>query len=212
MPEYRTPLPGILAALLEGAVNRILSMDDGSPKRLHRLAGRLLQLDIEGVGITLYFAFTERRVNVTIRSKIEADTVVSGSAAALFSMAAPEGVGTWGTGDSRVTITGDANLARDLERLFSQLDPDWEGSLSRLFGDVWGHQVASGLRSGAKRARETAGSASEMVDEYINSGRGPVVHANEFSEFSQAVGDIGTSANRIEKQLEKLERSREESE
>lgn len=212
MPEYRTPLPGILAALLEGAVNRILSMDDGSPERLQRLAGRLLQLDIEGIGITLYFAFTERRVNVTIRSETEADTVISGSPAALFSMAAPEGAGNWGTGDSRVNITGDANLARDLERLFSQLDPDWEGSLSRLFGDVWGHQVASGLRSGAKRARETAGSASEMVDEYINSGRGPVVNANEFSEFSQAVGDIGAAANRIEEQLEKLERSREESE
>lgn len=212
MPEYRTPLPGILAALLEGAVNRILSMDDSSPERLQRLAGRLLQLDIEGIGITLYFAFTERRVNVSIRSAAEPDTVISGSPVALFSMAAPEGAGNWGTGDSRVNITGDANLARDLERLFSQLDPDWEGSLSRLFGDVWGHQVAAGLRSGAKHARETAGNASEMVDEYVNDGRGPVVHAGEFSEFSRAVDETGAAADRIEQQLENLGRSREETE
>ena len=82
--------------------------------------------------------------------------VISGSPAALFTMAAPEGLGDWGSEGSRVTITGDANLARDLERLFSQLDPDWEGSLSRVFGDVWGHQVAAGIRTGAGQARQAA--------------------------------------------------------
>ena len=53
MADYRTPLPGILAALLEGAVNRVLALDERSPGRLRRLSGRTLQLDIEGLGITL---------------------------------------------------------------------------------------------------------------------------------------------------------------
>jgi ubiquinone biosynthesis protein UbiJ len=210
MPEYRTPLPGILAALLEGGLNRILSLDENTPERLQRLAGRMLQLDIEGIGITLYFAFTDRRVEVGTRSDSEPDTVISGSPTALFSMAVPEGAGFWGTEDSRVTITGDANLARDLERLFSQLDPDWEGGLSRIFGDVWGHQVAAGLRSGAGRARETAGSAGEMIDEYLNRGQGPVVHAREFSEFSETVDEIREMADRMEELIDSLEREQEE--
>ena len=93
MAEYRTPLPGILAALLEGGVNRILSMDENAAQRLQRLSGRMLQLDIEGVGISLYFAFAGQRVEVGTRSGSEPDTVISGSPGALFAMAAPEGVG-----------------------------------------------------------------------------------------------------------------------
>lgn len=210
MPEYRTPLPGILATLLEGAVNRVLSLDDNSSQRLQRLAGRTLQLDIESLGITLFFTFSKRRVGVSTRSGSEPDTVICGSPSALFSMAAPEGAGSWGSDGSRVIITGDANLARDLERLFSQLDPDWEGSLSRLFGDVWGHQVAAGLRSGAEHARESAGNAGEMIEEYFNRGQGPVVHANELPEFSEAIDEVGSMAERIEERLDRLERARED--
>lgn len=210
MAGYRTPLPGILAALLEGGVNRILSMDENAAQRLQRLSGRMLQLDIEGVGISLYFAFAGQRVEVGTRSGSEPDTVISGSPAALFAMAAPEGVGYWGSDASRVTISGDATLARDLERLFSRLEPDWEGSLSRVFGDVWGHQVATGLRSGADRARETVNTAGEMVDEYLNSGQGPVVLAREFCEFSDTVDEIADTAERVARRLDDLEKKQEE--
>jgi ubiquinone biosynthesis protein UbiJ len=207
MPEYRTPLPGILAAVLEGAVNRVLSLDDNSPQRLQRLNGRMLQLDLEGLGITLYFAFTERRVEVGTRSRGEPDTVISGTPTALFTMAVPEGAGSWASDASRVTITGDANLARDLERLFSQLDPDWEGGLSRVFGDVWGHQVAAGLRGGAARVRETAAGAGEMLDEYLERGQGPVVGGREFEAFSASVDELDETTRRIENMLDRLEGS-----
>ena len=132
--------------MLETAINRLLDLDENTPERLERLEGRMLQLDIEGIGITLFFAFNGQHVEVGTKSEHEPDTVISGSPYALFSMAVPDEIGNWGTPESRVTITGDANLARDLERLFSRLDPDWEGRLSRIFGDVWGHQVRTGCK------------------------------------------------------------------
>ena len=201
--SYRTPLPGLLAALLETGINRALALDAESEARLQRLADRMLQLDIEGVGITLYIAFTTRRVEVGTRSAHEPDTVISGSPAALFSMAAPEGAGIWGTSGSRVTITGDANLARDLERLFSQLDPDWEGSLSRLLGDVWGYQVAAGLRTGASQARRSAAEASEMVREFVTREGGPVVREQELTRFAAGIDDLNSALARLERRLAK---------
>ena len=209
MPEYRTPLPGILAAVLEGGLNRILALDEGSPERLKHLSGRVLQLDIEGIGITLFFSFTERRVSVGTNSTAEPDTVISGSPTALFTMAVPDDAPGWGIGDSRVNISGDANLARDLERLFSKLDPDWESSLSRIFGDVWGYQAAAGLRSGARQAREAAGSAGDMLNEFIESGQGPVLQSTDFSEFSHSVDELKATAGRIENLLDRLEATKE---
>ena len=199
--SYRTPLPGLLAALLETGINRALALDPQSETRLQRLADRMLQLDIEGVGITLYIAFTTRRVEVGTRSGHEPDTVISGSPFALFSMAAPEGASNWAGSDSRVTITGDANLARDLERLFSQLDPDWEGSLSRLLGDVWGYQVAAGLRTGANQARRSASEAGEMVREFVTREGGPVVREEELARFAADIDDLHNALARLERRL-----------
>lgn len=207
-PEYRTPLPGLFAALLEGAVNRVLDLDEDSPRRLQRLAGRSLQLDIEGVGITLFFSFGERRVRVSTRKESEPDTVVSGSPAALFQMAAPEGVEGWEGSDARVNVSGDAQLGRDLERLFSRLDPDWEGSFSRVFGDVLGFQLASGLREGANYARETARETSEMVSEFMQSGRGPAVPEREVAGFNKDVDGVAARTDDLERRLDELTRTR----
>ena len=209
MPDYKTPLPGILAAMLESAINRLLDLDQDTPARLERLEGRMLRLDIEGMGITLFFAFNGMQVEVGTRSGYEPDTVISGSPVALFAMAVPDEIGNWGTPESRVSISGDANLARDLERLFSRLDPDWEGRLSRIFGDVWGHQVAAGLRAGAEQAKDSAENAREMFSEYVQQNQGPVIRREEIEEFSAAVEDIRESVERLEARIRDKEESQE---
>ena len=201
MSEYRTPLPSILAGMLEAAINRILSLDEDTTTRLQHLDDRLLQLDLEGVGISLFFSFTPERVDVSIDTDYEPDTTISGSPVALFAMAIPEGAGNWGTPDSRVTITGDATLARDLERLFSRLDPDWEATFSRLFGDVLGHQFAAGIRSGAEQVKEAAENAGEMVSEFLQRGEGPLVQAPDIRSFSDAVDETRDAVDRLEARL-----------
>ena len=209
MPEYKTPLPGILAAMLESAINRLLDLDQDTPARLERLEGRMLQLDLEGVGITLFFAFNGMQVEVGTHSDYVSDTVISGSPVALFAMAVPDEISNWGTPESRVSITGDANLARDLERLFSRLDPDWEGRLSRIFGDVWGHQVAAGLRAGVEQAKDNAENAREIISEYVQQNQGPVIRQEEIEEFGAAVEDTRESAERLEARIREMEESQE---
>ena len=201
MPDYRTPLPSILAAILESAVNRVLALDEDTPARLQRLDGRMLRLDLDGVGITLFFTFSATVVHVSIDSDDEPDTVISGSPFALFSMAVPDGDGSWQGPDSRVNISGDATLARDLERLFSRLDPDWESTLSRLFGDVWGHQVAAGIRSGSEQAKEAAGNAAELVSEFLKRESGPLVQSAEIKKFADAVDETRDAVERLEARI-----------
>ncbi|MDX2416927.1 MAG: SCP2 sterol-binding domain-containing protein [Xanthomonadales bacterium] len=170
MTEYITPLPGILAFALETAVNRVLQLDMESPARVEKLKGRLLQVNLEGLGITLFFTFKHGVVRVRLKAEGTPDTIISGTPVALFSMAEPEEA-DWGLPDSKVQINGDASLARDLERIFRKLEPDWEGPLAGMFGDVAGHQLAQGLRQGAETARETARSASKVFSDIIKDRR-----------------------------------------
>jgi ubiquinone biosynthesis protein UbiJ len=205
MPEYRTPLPGLLAGMLETGVNRVLDLDERTAQRLENLDGKRLQLDLEGTGISLYFAFSPQHIGVSAHSDDPPDTRVSGTPRALFEMAAPEELGRWGSAGSPVTISGDATLARDLERLFSRLDPDWEGGLSRLFGDVLGYQVASGLRSGLATARDAAAQAGGMLNEYLQNASGPVARNEDLRRFSEAVEDTRRAVDDLERQVARLE-------
>ena len=166
MAEYLTPLPGMLAAALETAINHVLQLDMESPARVNKLEGKLLQVDLEGLNITLFFTFKHGVVRVRLEAEGTPDTVISGTPVALFSMAEPEEA-DWGLPDSKVQINGDASLARDLERIFSKLEPDWEGPLAGMLGDVAGHQAAQGIRQGVESVRETARNAGKILSDII---------------------------------------------
>ena len=164
--NYVTPLPGMLALALETAINHVLQMDMESPSRVKKLEGKLLQVDLEGLNITLFFTFKHGVVRVRLEADGTPDTVISGTPVALFSMAEPEEV-DWGLPDSKVTINGDASLARDLERIFSKLEPDWEGPLAGVLGDVAGYQAAQGIRQGVETVRETARNAGKILSDIM---------------------------------------------
>ena len=160
----------MLALALETAINHALQLDMESPTRVKKLEGRLLQVDLEGLNITLFFTFKHGVARVRLQSDTTPDTTISGTPVALFSMAEPDDA-DWGLPESKVQINGDASLARDLERIFSKLEPDWEGPLAGMLGDVAGQQVAQGIRQGVKTARETARSASKVLSDIMKDRR-----------------------------------------
>jgi ubiquinone biosynthesis protein UbiJ len=209
MTTYRTPLPGILAAALETSINQLLAMDDVSPKRLGLLDGRLVRLELEGLGIVLDFSFTPHRVKVSLDTDGTPDTVISGTPAALFAMALPEADGSWGRPGSQVRISGDATLARDVERLFSRLDPDWEGKLSNWFGDVAAHQLAVGARSAADHFRSTVTTLGDFTADFLRQPSSPLAQPAAIATFGQSVDALRDATDRLEARLRILRESRD---
>ena len=204
MRAYRTPLPRVFAGLLEAGLNRVLALDPQSAKRLLALQDKSLQLDIEDLDISLYLAFDSGHVTVSLDSEREPDTVISGTAAALFGMAAPDTAGAWGLPGSDVRIAGNANLARDVERLFSQLEPDWQTPVSDLFGDVLAYQMTTGIRQGIEALRRAAGDGAEMAAAYFRDEAGELVGRAELAGFSGAVDALSDAADRLQARLAAL--------
>lgn len=207
MADYRTPLPQLLASTLEAAVNRVLALDAESAGRLGKLEGRVLQLDVEGLGISLFLTSAYGNVQIGLQAEEEPDTVISGTPFALFAMAAPGDAANWGLPGSRVQISGDANLARDMEQVFSRLDPDWEGPLAGLFGDVLGFQFAAGLRQGVAAVREAAQSTAEMAGAYLRDEAPSLVRPFELKSFGDDVDKLREAVERLEKRLRQMQES-----
>jgi ubiquinone biosynthesis protein UbiJ len=207
--NYRTPLPGVFAGLLEAAINRLLATDQNSAQRLQRLDGRVVELQLQSLGIALFFTFTPHRVRVGLDAAREADTVISGSPPALFAMAMPDQDDAWGRPGSRVRISGDATLARDIERLFSRLDLDWEAELSRWLGDVIGYQVAAGARGALEQLRAAAADFEEMTGEQLRRAGGMLAQQADIRAFSDAVDELRDATSRLEAKLRILRVRRE---
>jgi ubiquinone biosynthesis protein UbiJ len=203
-PTYRTPLPGLLATSMEAAINRLLATDQQSGERLNKLDGRRVRLQLQDLAITLDFLFTPYRVEVSLDCEPEADTVISGSMPALFAMALPDEGGRWGGPGSRVRISGDATLARDVERLFSRLDPDWEAGIAQFTGDVLAHQLASGLKSIAQSLRSTGGEMQQVATEFLHSEQSPLAKPDELRLYGDEVDRLRDATERLEARVREL--------
>jgi ubiquinone biosynthesis protein UbiJ len=198
----------MLAGVMEAGINRVLALDAGSTARLERLEGKLLQLDLEGVGISLFMSFAFGSVRVGLHSEREADTVITGSPASLFQMLAPEEISDWGLPGSGVTIQGDANLARDLGNVFSRLNPDWEAQLAGMFGDTLGFQLAAGLRSGAGTLRSAARESVEMATRHFRDDSGMLVKPQDMRQFSGEVDRLRDTVERLQARISRLQERR----
>ena len=204
MAEYRTPLPQVMAGLIEAGVNRVLALDPESAGRLLKLQGKTLQLDLEGLEITLFLSFDSGNVQVNLDYDSEPDTLISGTPMALFAMAAPGDISTWGLPGSNVHISGDANLARDIERVFSKMDPDWEKPMAYILGDVLGFQLASGLKQGVEAIRGAAENTAEIAGKYFREESSVLVRPAELTEFNQAVDGLNDAIERLDARLKNL--------
>ncbi len=198
--DYKTPLPAAMAAMLEAGINGVLALDENSGSRLERLEGRVLELELKGIGITLYLTASDGRFRVSTENENEVDATISGTPGALFAFGMPE----WGNSSSDVDISGNANLARDLEALFGKMEPDWAEPLSQVFGDVIGHQIAAALKQGADWARSAANSTAETVADYLRDESGMTVDRNSLDEFLDGVDQLRDAADRLEARLRNL--------
>lgn len=208
MADYRTPLPALLAGFLEAAVNRVLALDPEVANRLERLEGKILQVNLEGLAISLYFTFRYGSLQVQLDSDHAPDTVLSGTPVALFAMAAPEEIGDWGLPGSDVRIEGDARLAQDIGKLFSRLQPDWEGPLAEVLGDTLGFQVASGLKQGVEAVADAARTTADIATAYFRDESGMLVLPREMQEFSRTVDELSEAVDRLQARVDRLGKTR----
>ncbi len=204
VPEYITPLPQMMAGFIEAGVNRVLALDTESAQRLLKLQGKVLQVDLEGLEITLFLGFDSGNVQVDLETESEPDTIIAGTPVALFAMAAPTDAGDWGLPGSSVQISGDANLARDIERVFSQMSLDWEKPLTDILGDTLGFQFASGIKQGVDAVRAATEQTVEMTATFFRDESDMLVRPQELSEFNGAVDGLTDAIERLEARIRNL--------
>lgn len=131
-------------ASLETAVNQWLALDPDALARFALCYGKVIAVDIQGTGLTLYCLPAASGIALMTQYAGKPDTTLSGRPVALFKLASGDSAKVMLDGE--VTIRGDVDTGQAFKRAMDQMDIDWEEHLSRLTGDVIAHKAGQLFR------------------------------------------------------------------
>jgi len=189
---------------LELALNQLIALDPDTRDALRGMDGRHVVVRLAAPELALRLDVDGDRLRVgPVVDDGEADLAVRGTLAGLLAqLPFLQRAGAGGTG--RVRIEGDADLARQLQRLARGFDPDWQAPFVRVFGDVVGVQVADAF-AGALRHAEVAGrNLAESTAEFLTEESRDLVGRNELDAFLDDVDGLRDGVERLDARVRRL--------
>ena len=193
--------------LLETALNRYIALDPEAPGKLEPFEGKVICLDITGIGQTLFLIPAGGRIEVVDTFAGDADATLRGSPVALFRMGLMQDV-TPMLLRGEVEIIGDMRTGRAFKSFLASMRIDWEEHLSRMTGDVVAHEVVKAARSIDSWGRRSLGSLAMDISEYLTEETGDIITDSEIDDFCERVEVLRADLERAEARLERLMQSR----
>ena len=104
----------------------------------------------------------------------------------------------------RLRVSGDAELARRLQRLAEQFDPDWQRPFAAVFGDVMGVQIANTMAGALRQARDLSRDFAQTAAEYVTEESRDVVGRDELNAFHDDVDSLRDDVERLSARVARL--------
>lgn len=187
---------------LEQAFNRWL-MDEEIAGRLAALAGKLIAIEPQHLGMTLYIWPTLSGVRLTSSAARAPDVRLRAGVVTLAraGLAAQPGAGFF-TGE--IAIEGDADVAQRLLDILKLARWDWEEQLAQVAGDVVAHQVGRTVRDIFSWSQQTATTLTRDVAEYWHYEQRTLPPRHEIEAWLQAVDILRDDVERLAARLQRL--------
>ena len=198
MTSPRSPLDALkplAGRLLETALNRALALDPETRAALAPLDGQRLQLHLESPPLAMELRVDGEAMRVGPAQGEEPDLSVRAGIGALLGQL-PFLKASGATPVGKVRISGDAELARQLQRLAEGFDPDWEQPFAVALGPVIGPQVAKAVRAALREARVQGAAFAKAGADYLTEESRDLIPKAEQQAFFD---DVDALRDRVER-------------
>jgi len=192
---------------LEAALNRALALDPDTQAALASLDGQRVALRLTSPPLAMQVRVDGDALRVGPEdADVEPDLGVRSTLAGLLGQlpmfrrddAPPVG---------KLRIEGDAELARRLQQLAKNFDPDWQLPFTRVFGDIAGVQIAKALAAGLRQAQVAGKNLAETAVEYVTEESRDVVPRAELDAFHDDVDALRDDVERLAAKVARLQRT-----
>jgi ubiquinone biosynthesis protein UbiJ len=194
------PVAALMA--MEQAINATLALDPNTLRRLVRLNGKVIAIDILGTGVKVYLAPQTDGLRLMGHYDGAIDTTLRGAPLSLLRMSS--GKAGEGLFSGEVTIDGDVETGQQLQRILHGLDIDWEEHISRLTGDVIGHQIGQTVRGFADFGRNALATFGLNLGEYLQEERNVLPANAQLAAFINEVDTLRMATDRLEARIKRL--------
>jgi len=191
-----------LAASLETAVDLYLKQDPQALRRCASLEGKIIGLDVTGLGLSLYFLPSSDGIQVLGHYEGDVDTRLTGSPFSLAQLALGSREDTLFKG--AVEIKGDTELGQQFQDLLANTDWDWEEQLSHITGDVIARQIGNVARLSGKFLNDSRNTVEQDVSEYLQEEARLLPTRVEVDSFLEDVDQLRSDLDRLNARIERL--------
>jgi ubiquinone biosynthesis protein UbiJ len=192
--------PATIAAGLETVLGLALRLDPDLRSPLAALEGKVIAIEPQGLGLTLYLLPGVHGVQVRDQYAGEPTVRIRGTPLVLARQWRGRGTA------SGVTIEGDAAVGREFQTALAGLDIDWEEPLSRLFGDAIAHQVGRFWRGFHAWDQRAGDILRRDGGEYLQRELRVLPPRPAVEQFLSAVDTLREDVDRLAARIERLRR------
>jgi ubiquinone biosynthesis protein UbiJ len=203
--ETRTPNPLLsrLGAALEFAINRAVALDAGTREKIAKLDGRRIGVELKPLDLALAITVDHDRLRVGPHWDRDRDLNLRASPASLLAFAMRRGDDSM-LPPGKVDISGDAELARQFEKILRDFRPDFEEVFAKTFGDVLGVPIARVVGSAFAWTRDSAKSITLDAVEFVRDESRDAVASQEAEKFFDEVDDLRERTDRLDARMRHL--------
>ena len=199
------PVPAPVLALLEHAINKAISLDVSGAAGISDLHDKVVALELNSPPVTVYARIYDRTVRLQTQAPSRVHATISGSPLALARLSLAGDRASVLQGD--VTLAGDMDVARTLQKLLADADIDLEEELSRYTGDVVAHQLGNMLRGVLGWGKEALRRLELDTGEYLVEEKRLLASRFEVNAYLDDVDATRADLDRLEQRIQRLQKN-----
>ncbi len=185
-----------------GGLNHVLRQQDWARARLQPFAGRTVRIESAPLP-SLRMIIREDGLLALVATEAPDSLIITIKPAAAMRMLCRD------EGTLRdIELSGAADLAQVAQQLFRELRWDAEEDLSRLFGDVIAHRMATDGRSFITWQADAAQRLARNFADYFTEEQPLIVSKADAARFGASVNEASQYFDALERRISALERSR----
>jgi len=193
----------LFISMVEKALNKYIQCDPTINKKLKRLAGKALAIQVSDLKLTFYLTIKAEKIRVSEHPPEKIDTIIHGNSFALFRLSRVKQI-TASHLNSGIKIEGDLELGQNIKALFNELEIDWEEHLSHYLGDIMAHRLYTTLGKLKKLGHNMKERVCMDLEDFVRDEMRLFPHRIEVEDFFSAVSELQMAADRLQAKYNRL--------
>ncbi len=184
-------------------INRRIGMTTPARELCAELQGKVVAIRVRNTALAMYVRVDAGELSLLGTYEAEPDAAITGSLLALARLAGDSGEAA--VRDGALELAGDAEVARNFQRLLRFGRPDVEEELSGLVGDVAAHEIGEFARRLGRWGEQARDTMRRNLSEYLQEESRALPTRYEVEEFRESVEALRDDAARLDARLQRLE-------